>query len=222
MSIIEINNLYKNYKNGSVITEVLKNINLKVEAGEMLAIMGASGSGKSTLMNIIGCIDKSDNGEYIIDGKNVQDIKYDELARVRNEKFGFVFQKFNLIEELKVVDNVMVPLKYNRKLKLNKKKLALDIMEKVGLTDQQSKYPRHLSGGQQQRVAIARALVNKPSIILADEPTGALDKENGEKIIQLLLDINEEGKTIVIITHDINVANRCKRIINIEDGRIIY
>ena len=221
MSVIEVSNLYKNYKNGSVITEVLKDINLKVEEGEMLAIMGPSGSGKSTLINIIGCIDKADKGMYLISGKNVQDIKYNKLAKVRNKNIGFIFQKFNLIEDLKVIDNVMVPLRYNKKLKLNKKKLASEILEKVGLGDQQNKYPRQLSGGQQQRVAIARALVNEPDIILADEPTGALDKENGEKIMKLLEDINNEGKTIVIITHDINVAKRCKRIIKIEDGSII-
>lgn len=220
MSIISLKNINKEYGKNDAKCVALKNINLKIEKGDMVAIMGPSGAGKSTLLNIIGCLDIPTNGEYCLDGEDVSKFSSNKLAKIRNNKIGFVFQNFNLLYDYSLTDNVCVPLSYSSNRK-NMKDRAIKKLIEVGLEEHINKKPDELSGGQKQRVAIARALVNEPEIILADEPTGALDKKTGENIINILKAINEKGKTILIITHDINVAKMCKRIINIVDGEII-
>jgi putative ABC transport system ATP-binding protein len=187
----------------------------------MIAIMGPSGSGKSTLLNIIGCIDTPSEGDYILSGNNVHNLREQELAAIRNRNIGFVFQNFNLLNEYNLIDNVTLPLLYKRDFNGSMKKIAIEVLEKVGLKEHVNKRPTELSGGQQQRVAIARALITNPSIILADEPTGALDKKNGKEIMNLITNINSAGTTVVIITHDSCVAKYCSRTIVIEDGLIV-
>ena len=220
MGIINLKDIVKIYGKDEAKTEALKSVNLSIEKGEMVAIIGPSGSGKSTLLNIVGCIDGATSGEYILDEVNVSDLDSLELSKVRNKKIGFIFQNFNLLYDYNLIDNVGLPLSYSDNKK-NIKTRAIEMLEKVDLKDHIDKTPDKLSGGQKQRVAIARALVNQPEIILADEPTGALDKKTGEKILELLQDINKQGKTVIIITHDNNVAQKCKRIIKIEDGLIV-
>ncbi|WP_264167679.1 ABC transporter ATP-binding protein [Clostridium tagluense] len=187
----------------------------------MVAIMGTSGSGKSTLLNILGFIDKISNGEYYFDGENVETLTSVELAEFRNKKVGFVFQYFALLNDYTVYENIQLPLLKTKLSKKEKKKIIEEYLIEFGITSQKNKRPQEISGGQQQRVAIIRALVTNPSYILADEPTGALDKKNGEAIMNILKDLNKNGKTIIIVTHDNNVANFCDRIITIDDGKII-
>ncbi|MBK1812412.1 ABC transporter ATP-binding protein [Clostridium sp. YIM B02505] len=220
MSLISMNNIVKVYGK-EIKTEALKGIDLEIRQGEMVAIMGPSGSGKSTLLNIIGCIDSPTSGSYFLNGESVDKLTKDQLASIRNKNIGFVFQSFNLLNDYDLIDNVTLPLVYDKQFKGSMKTAAIDILDKVGLKDHAKKAPNELSGGQQQRTAIARALITNPDIILADEPTGSLDKNTGIEIINLLKEINKNGKTVVIITHDENIANYCSRTIRIEDGKAI-
>lgn len=220
MALIEFKNISKIYKQGEVEFKALDNVSIKIEKGEFVAVMGASGAGKSTLLNIIGCMDIPSKGEYYLEDKLIKDVSKRELARIRNENIGFIFQYFALMKDYSVKENVELPLTYR---KISKRKIhekSISMLEKVGIKDQIKKKPPQLSGGQQQRVAIARALIGEPSIILADEPTGALDEKNGGEIINMLKDINSEGKTVIIVTHNPAIANVCDRIIYIKDGKI--
>ena len=220
--MIEIKNLTKtyNYKKSNAFT-ALKDISLKIDDGEMLAIVGKSGAGKSTLLHIIGCIDTFEKGEYTIDDINIHKLSDKKLAEIRNEKVGIVMQDFALVEEYTVIENVKIPLYFSKKKKGNANTLALEALEKVGIKELAKKPVNKLSGGQKQRVAIARAIVNDPSFILADEPTGALDTKTSEEIMELFQKLNEDGKTVIIITHDPGVAEKCKRKIEISDGEIL-
>ena len=218
--MIKIENLKKSYFLGSEEIKAINDVTLNVEKGEYLAIIGPSGSGKSTLMNILGLLDVADSGKYILDGLDISNANEDRLAKIRNEKIGFIFQSFNLLSKLDAVENVMVPLIYKGYTEERAKRKAYELLESVGLKGREKHHPYELSGGQQQRVAIARALACNPEIILADEPTGALDSKTGVDIMNTLEELNEKGQTIVLITHDINIANRAKRIIRISDGKI--
>lgn len=216
--LVNINKTY-NYKKANAFS-ALKNINLNINDGEMLAIVGKSGAGKSTLMHILGCIDDFESGDYLIDDINVKDISNGKKAEIRNKKIGIVMQDFALIEEYTVIENVMVPLLFD-KSKKDKKKTAIKAIESVGIGDLTNKAVNKLSGGQKQRVAIARAIVNDPVFILADEPTGALDSNTSLEIMQVFKDLNKLGKTIIIITHDKDVAQKCDRIVEMKDGSFI-
>lgn len=218
--LIDLKNIVKSYKNGDQELQVLKGVDLKVYDGEFLAIMGPSGSGKSTLMNIIGLLDRPTSGDYALNGKQVEELKEKELAKVRNEEIGFVFQQFFLLSKLNALQNVELPLIYSGVGAGKRRQLAKQFLEKVELGNRMQHLPSELSGGQKQRVAIARALVNNPSIILADEPTGALDTKTSEQIMQLLTELNQEGKTIVMVTHELEVADFATRKIIIRDGEI--
>ena len=220
MSMISLKNIIKDYGEGSGKTTALKGVDLEIEKGEMVAIMGPSGSGKTTLLNILGLLDIQIIGEYILDGKVVKGIKADSLAKLRNKKIGFIFQNFNLLYEYDIVYNVSIPLTYSNNTK-DMRSRCVKMLKMVGLKDHINKKPDELSGGQKQRVAIARALINEPEIILADEPTGALDKKTGDDILELIRDINKEGKTIIIVTHDKSIADKCDRVINIIDGQVV-
>ena len=219
--MIELSNIAKNYRMGEVNIAVLSGISLKVQSGELIAIMGPSGSGKSTLMNIIGCLDRPTSGAYHFESREISTMSDDELAAVRNGKIGFVFQTFNLLPRFSALKNVEVPLIYSGVPARLRSEKAMPLLEKVGLADRMTHKPTELSGGQQQRVAIARALVNHPPLLLADEPTGNLDSRSGTEILDILTGLNRQGVTIMIVTHDKDVAARCKRIINLKDGRII-
>ena len=218
--IIKTENLTKDYETGAQVVSALKGINLSVEKGEFLSIMGPSGSGKTTLMNIIGCLDSPTNGSYYLNDKSVSKLDDDELAKIRNEEIGFVFQSFHLLARNTAFDNVMLPLKYAGISKDEATKRSNDVLDLVGLSSRSKHTPAELSGGQQQRVAIARALVNKPSILFADEPTGNLDSKTGEDVMKIFKDINENGQTIILITHEDSVAKQSNRIITIMDGLI--
>ncbi|TVQ51991.1 MAG: ABC transporter ATP-binding protein [Phycisphaerales bacterium] len=205
---------------GSVLVEALKGIDLDIPQGQYIAIMGASGSGKSTIMNLLGCLDRPTRGTYLLDGRDVANMPDDELSKVRGKKIGFVFQAFNLISELTIVDNVQVPLFYQGIAKAERNRRAIEKLDLVGLGDRLSHRPKELSGGQQQRVAIARALINDPSIIMADEPTGNLDTKTGTAILKLFDDLHAAGMTIIMVTHDDSVAELCERVVRLRDGEI--
>ena len=213
-----MHNIKKSYKVGKHELEVLKGIDLIIYEGEFVAILGPSGSGKSTMMNIIGCIDTKSDGDYFLDDNNIENYSEDQLASIRNQKIGFVFQKFNLLPRFTTLHNVEIPLLLRGLTSKEAKVKAMIYLELVGLSDRIKHKPIELSGGQQQRVAIARALIGEPELILADEPTGNLDQKSGQDIIELFQKLNDEGNTIVMITHDEKVASRAKRIVKIEDG----
>jgi len=218
--VIQADDLTKVYQMGEVQVQALRGVSLRIAKGEVVAIMGPSGSGKSTLMNIIGCLDQPSSGEYILDGEKVSNLKDDQLANIRNRKVGFIFQSFNLLSRVSALSNVELPMRYAGITKDRREK-ARHALEMVDLGDRVDHHPNELSGGQQQRVAIARALVNDPAIILADEPTGNLDSKSGDEIMQLLLNLNKEnGTTLVIVTHDPEIAEQTQRIIHIRDGLI--
>ena len=219
--IVELKDIKKSYPIGGTVLPVLKNINFSIDSGDLISIMGASGSGKSTLMNIIGLLDRYDSGCYYLQGKEVHLYQDDELASIRNKMIGFVFQSFFLLPKLTALQNVNLPLLYRGVHGKDSKERCYAILEKVGMVDFAKHHPNELSGGQQQRVAIARALVGNPTVILADEPTGALDSKIGQEIMDLFISLNEkEDVTIVLITHDINNAKQCKKIVSIKDGVI--
>ena len=219
--MIQIKNLHKSYKMGSSSLHVLKGINFNVEEGELVAIMGSSGSGKSTLLNILGMLDSADDGEYILDQVPIKDLNETKAAKYRNKFLGFVFQSFNLINYKSALENVSLPLYYQRIPRKERQQLALEYLEKVGLKDWATHLPSELSGGQKQRVAIARALASRPKVLLADEPTGALDSKTSYEVMDLIQKINEEGKTILVVTHERDIAHMCKRNGPLKDGGII-
>lgn len=219
--ILELQNVFKTYIQGNMEVPVLKDINLEVEEGEYVAIMGPSGSGKSTLMNIIGCLDKATSGVYLLDGENIGDYNDKQLSYVRNKSIGFVFQTFNLLPRQSALDNVGLPLQYAKVPKKKRKEMCLRALERVGLEDRVNFKPTQLSGGQKQRVAIARAMVNEPKILLADEPTGALDSKSGLQVMQLFSQLHKEGVTIIMITHSDEIAGYADRVIKIVDGELL-
>jgi putative ABC transport system ATP-binding protein len=221
MPLIEIKNLSKNYENEEVITPVLKNLNFTIEKGEFTSIMGPSGSGKSTLMHILGFLDVLTTGQYLFGGKDVSTLSDDELAEMRSSKVGFVFQAFNLLPRSSALENVMLPLLYSNVKKEDRDQKARSLLESVGLGHRLENSPNKLSGGEKQRVAIARALVNNPDIIFADEPTGNLDSKSGHQVMKILQQLNDEGHTIILVTHERSTAEHAKRILEIKDGVII-
>ena len=218
--LLELRGINKDYMQDKTPVPVLKNIHFRVEDGEYVAIMGPSGSGKSTMMNIIGCLDKQTSGSFIFDGVDIADCKDKKLSLIRNKKIGFVFQNFNLMPRQTALENVELPLLYAGVKKSERKRRAKEALIKVGLEDRVKFRPTQLSGGQKQRVAIARAIVNEPRLLLADEPTGALDTKSGEQIMELFSRLNEEGVTIVMITHELEIAKCAKRIMYIRDGEL--
>ena len=218
--VIELDDVRRYYLVGDFVVKALDGVSLKIPRGAFTAIMGPSGSGKSTMMNLIGCLDTATSGYIFIDGEMTNDLDEAELAFIRNQKVGFVFQQFNLLGRLNALENVMTPMVYANYSSRERKERAEYLLEKVGLKDRMKHLPNELSGGQKQRVAIARALVNDPAILLADEPTGALDTKTGDQIMGLFTDLNEEGRTVVFVTHDRSLGKRCREQIYIKDGRL--
>lgn len=218
--IIQIKNMQKEYVLGGETVLALQSVSIDIQKGDFISIIGPSGSGKSTFMNMIGCLDRPDSGEYFLDTKEIGKMKSSQLATIRNEKIGFIFQNFNLISKLTAVENVELPLIYRGMKAAKRRETALEVLEKVGLADRANHLPAQLSGGQQQRVAIARALVGNPPILLADEPTGALDSKTSKEILGILHSLNEQGHTIILITHDLDVARRANRVVRIHDGQL--
>jgi putative ABC transport system ATP-binding protein len=221
MSMISMKRIAKNYEMGEAMVHALKEIDLEVEPGEFISIVGPSGSGKSTLMNLIGCLDRPSAGEYHLDGEKVSELNDDELAHIRNKKIGFVFQTFNLLPRTNCLHNVELPLLYSSVARKEREKRALDLLTRVGLAERVYHNPNELSGGERQRVAIARALVNDPGIVLADEPTGNLDSKTGSEIMAIFTELNKEGKTIVLVTHERYIADYSHRIITLRDGEVV-
>lgn len=219
-NIIEVKNIVKFYNNGSINFKALKGINLKIEKGEFTSIMGASGSGKSTFMNILGCLDRMSEGEYKLSGKNVSEFNDNELAFMRNKEIGFVFQAFNLLPRMSILENVELPMVYAGVSVKDRREKAVKALEKVGLGDRLHHKSNEISGGQKQRVAIARAIVNDPTIIMADEPTGNLDTNSTNEIMKIFQNLNDEGATIIMVTHEQEVAQYTKRIVKFKDGEI--
>lgn len=219
--LLNIQNIYKNYGKEPMIVPVLKDVSLEVVQGDYIAIMGPSGSGKATLMNIIGCLDRASLGTYLFEDEDISEMNDDALSDLRLNKIGFVFQNFNLLSSETAQENVALPLIYAGIDKEKRNQRAIDVLNKVGLQDRISFKPSQLSGGQKQRVAIARAIINNPKILLADEPTGALDQASGKQVMELFKSLNDEGVTIIMITHDANVASHAKKILHIIDGEII-
>lgn len=218
--IIETKDIKRSFKMGTQSVDALKGVSFGVNKGEFISIMGPSGSGKTTLMNIIGCLDTPTSGQYFLNDKPVGDMTENQLAKIRNQEIGFVFQSFHLLARNSALNNVLLPLKYAGTNKEKALELANNVLNKVGLQDRINHSPAELSGGQQQRVAIARALVNSPSILFADEPTGNLDTKTGEEVMNLFQELNDQGQTIILITHEDDIAHQSKRIINIKDGLI--
>ena len=218
--ILTMKNNEKEYVMGDEISRVLKGIDLTVEEGEFLAVLGPSGSGKSTLMNIIGCLDVPTSGEYILSGRKIADQDEKSLAHIRSKEIGFIFQSFHLLQRQTALENVELPMIYANVKEKERKQRAMEVLEKVGLKDKMDHYPNQMSGGQQQRVAIARSIVNNPTILLADEPTGALDQKTGAQVMELFHELNDEGRCIIMITHDVHIAQHAKRIVRILDGNI--
>jgi putative ABC transport system ATP-binding protein len=218
--VIEIDSLTKIYQTGKTDFKALNNVDLRIRKGDFVAIMGPSGSGKSTLMNIIGCLDRPTSGTIIIDGENISTVNDNQLAVIRGRKIGFIFQKFNLMPSMTALKNVALPMVFLGGTKAERELRAADLLAKVGLTNWATHRPSELSGGQQQRIAIARALVNNPAIILADEPTGNLDTKTGEQIMELLVALNREGKTILLVTHAISLKRFANRVVNMLDGEV--
>ncbi len=220
--LIEFKDLYKTYYMGDNVVRAVDGISLQIEKGEFVAIVGQSGSGKSTCMNIIGCLDVPTQGQYILGGKDVGKLNDNKLAEIRNKMLGFIFQQYNLLPKLTVLENVEVSMLYAGTPKAQRVERATKALDRVGLADKTHHTPSQLSGGQQQRVSIARALAGNPSVILADEPTGALDSKTGRDVLHLLQELHEEGNTIILITHDNSIANTAQRIIRLADGKVVY
>ncbi|TJX15385.1 ABC transporter ATP-binding protein [Tissierella creatinini] len=219
-TILDMKDIVKSYRMGDEDQVVLKGVNLVVHKGEFISILGPSGSGKSTMMNIIGCLDTPTSGTYLLGGRNITDQSQKQLARIRSKEIGFIFQSFQLLPRLSARENVELPLIYAHVPPQERKIRAEEMLKKVGLEEKMNHRPNQLSGGQQQRVAIARALANNPTILLADEPTGALDQKTGKQVMNLFKELNQEGNTIIMITHDINIAKYANRIVNILDGNL--
>lgn len=221
-ALIQVAGLFKDYFTDAGTVPVLKDVNLTIEAGEFVAIMGPSGSGKSTFMNILGGLDEQTSGDYLLNGTSVQGLSEDDLARYRNKTLGFVFQGYNLLARSTLLNNVALPLIYSNVAKETRLQRALELLDKVGLRSAAGRFPNQVSGGQQQRVAIARALVNEPKVLLADEPTGNLDTKTSVEIMTLFKNLNEEGITIVLVTHEPDIAMYAKRLVRFTDGRVVY
>ena len=221
-ALIEFRDVCKLYEMGDTVVRAADHISMKIEKGEFVAIVGQSGSGKSTCMNIIGCLDVPTSGTYLLDGRDVGQMDRDELAEIRNELLGFIFQQYNLLPKLDILENVELPLAYAGMPRAERHQRAREVLEQVGLADKIHHKPTQLSGGQQQRVSIARALAGKPAVILADEPTGALDSRTGREVLALLQELHRQGNTVVLITHDNSIAVQAQRIIRLEDGKVVY
>jgi putative ABC transport system ATP-binding protein len=221
MTMLVLTNIHKTFINGEEVVTALNDVSIEVKENEFVAIMGSSGSGKSTLMNVLGCLDTPNSGVYKLDGKDVASMSDDKLSQIRNKHIGFIFQTFHLLSKLDVVGNVQLPLRYSDIDPIEADKRATDLIERVGLTHRKNHKPYEMSGGQRQRVAIARALINKPSVILADEPTGNLDSKTSKEIMDLLTELHQQGQTIVMVTHEDEIAEYAQRVIIMKDGEVV-